>query len=81
MSINSKLIEGKLDRQKIDYSCETYHEIERYLKAEVDMLRKQNDDQPDEFATARLRGRIAENRSLLSKLNPNIPTTEKMHSR
>lgn len=40
--------------------------IERHLQTRLATFRKQNDDQPSEAATQKLRGRIAEVKALLA---------------
>lgn len=82
METNPKLFEKKIDRSKIDYSSVTYHEIHRYLESMINALRKDNDKGLDAEATATLRGRIAENRTLLTNLEP-LPdvNTDKMRAR
>ena len=71
MPTNPKLFNRKIDRSKIDYGSETYNEIKRYLESIINCHRKDNDNPKlDTEATATLRGRIAENRVLLSNMEP-----------
>ena len=44
----------------------TWALIEKHLKERLDLLRKQNDSQPSEAATQKLRGQIAEVKALLT---------------
>lgn len=82
MGVNQAVFKDKIDRSKMDRTSSTYHEIKRYLDSMLILLRKENDSPKlDQLATATLRGRIAENRKLLSKMEPHKDTsTTKMRA-
>jgi len=79
--LHPTLAAGRIDQNKINHSGTTAHEIIRYLEDEIETLRKKNDKPLDEFKTAWLRGRIAENRTLLAKIKPNTDVSVENMSR
>jgi len=55
---------------EIDFRSETWRALESMATNKLESLRKKNDGQLDELATAHLRGRIAELKDLLTLAKP-----------
>ena len=55
---------------EIDYRSETWKALEERASNKLDSLRRKNDGQLDDLATAHLRGRIAELKDLLTLAKP-----------
>lgn len=78
-AINPKLKEGKIDRQLIDTTDSTYHEIKRYVTERIEILRKQNDKLCDEQKTNVTRGGILELKLFLQRCEPKEITEQKIN--
>ena len=53
-----------------DIQSATWQKLRQHIEARIDLLRRKNDHDADERATARLRGRIDELNSLLLSVEP-----------